>query len=500
MMLPNFLHLLSNPANDHSDLGNSLIKEMMAMQVHFNGQRDIQKDNVIYYSKYGSNWDYLDTHRANPESRKEMVYFHFSGHGDDGNLIFQSEEGHENEARKKGLANTLAAFPNLHFVFLNCCTSDLLAEEIANENRIVIASPYDVPTMLAVEMADTFYKHFTLGNNLAESYAAAVDNLHAIPGDKYRATFTMVEDEIPDPSTIFQFYPDLDAKGGEFTLPYLREKIEMDLENPTAGSEPKLLRPLLYFNFRDQRRSVDPQEKMMAYLIRGKEEFGVPLVYWMIKEPFIKKNALRIQIRLSSLNRSFTVFSYWKELAVGLKLVDEDYEEPEQEADKEAFYKDVIAATAKRIRTTGKDVFIAVYDGQQYGDGELPKVVREFWEQLKEGVHKKTRPLKPKSRLMFFICVEHKNYEELTQKLKADETKGTIKFVKEPGELSEQDIIDFTEREKVMLLPEDLQDSWLEISQAIHEDSKGVPGEALQMFCNLTEDSYETLNQTFIEI
>ena len=498
MALPFFLHLLANPSNDQLDLAESLLREQSVMQRLFSRLNPIPEENVQYEAHPESDWDLLDSFRSKPTIRRDMTYFHFSGHGENGNLIFQSKDGDQNEAKKRGLASTLEAFPNLGLIFLNCCTSDLLAQEIAKDGRIVIASPYVVPTDLAVEMAESFYKHLTEDNSIWDSFLAARDNLDVIPGDTYRSLFPDEADELPDPKEIFQFYPHPEAKAAKWTISRLRELNQLDKENPTAGSEPKLLRPLLHFNFRDQKRATGNKEKLMAYLIQGKKEHGIPLIFWMFKEPYIARNSLRLPIDLATGNRSYQIDTYWTELGKKLGLDPKIEASGTEEAGKKISKEDVVKAVASRLEEPGKDILISVYNAQYYGKTELQKLVTEFWYPLRTEVMDAMFPLSPMSRMRFFLILEDDKHAEKTDVLSSEE--GIFAFVPEPTKLTKEDLWNFLDRERYWLLSETHQDSWQEISDKIFERCAGVPGDALQMLCRLSDDKYDKLNKTFIEI
>lgn len=498
MALPFFLHLLANPSQDQANLAESLLAEQIAMQDSFSQLNPIPASNVIYEPRPGSDWELLDDFRSKPTIRQDMGYFHFSGHGEDGNLIFQSDDGHQHEAKKRGLASTLDAFPNLGFVFLNCCTSDLLADEIAKENRIVIASPFDVPTNLAVEMAESFYKHFTEDNSLWDSFLAARDNLDIIPGDKYRSLFPEDEEELPDPREIFQFYPHSEAKGAKLTLTRMRELIQLQKDNPNAGNEPKLLRPLLHFNFQDQKRALRSKDKATAYLIRGKNDHGIPLIFWMFKEPYIAKNSLRVQIDLETGNRSYSIDDYWKELGKKLGLEIDANPGPPSAPGDDSIANKVIKAAAERLAEPGKDILLSVYNAQYYGKEELTKLVNDFWFPLRSGIEDELFPLEAKSKLQFFIILEDDDHTSKTDGLTSKE--GIFSFVPEPDKLKSNDLWNFIDRERYWLLSEAHQEDWQAISDRIYEKSAGVPGEALKMLCRLSRDQFDKLKKTFIEI
>lgn len=498
MALPFFLHLLANPSQDQTDLAESLLAEQSALQRAFSRLNPIPAANVEYEAFPESKWEDLDSFRSKPAIRQDMGYFHFSGHGEDGNLIFQSSDGHQSEARKRGLASTLDAFPNLGFVFLNCCTSDLLADEIAKENRIVIASPFDVPTNLAVEMAESFYKHFTEDNTLWESFLAARDNLDIIPEDTFRSLFPDDAEELPDPREIFQFYPHPEAKGAKLTLTRMRELIQLQKDNPNAGNEPKLLRPLLHFNFRDQKRALKNQDKATAYLIRGKKNHGIPLIFWMFKEPYIAKNSLRVQIDLETGNRSYSIQDYWKELGKKLGLDMETSPGPPSPADGDSIANKVIKAAAERLAEPGKDILLSVYNAQYYGKEELNKLVNDFWFPLRSGIEDDLFPLEAKSKLQFFIILEDDDHASKTGGLTSQE--GIFSFVPEPDKLKSNDLWNFIDRERYWLLSETHQEDWQAISDRIYEKCAGVPGEALKMLCRLSKDQFDKLKKTFIEI
>ncbi len=473
------------------------------MQKLFGRLNPIPDEKLNYESYHESDWDLLDSFRSKDHIRQEMTYFHFSGHGEDGNLIFRSKDGDTDEARKQGLASTLEAFPNLGFVFLNCCTSDQLAHEIAKENRVVIASPFVVPTDLAVQMAKSFYKHLVEDNSIWESFQAAVDNLNIIPGDTYRSLFPDDDEALPDPKEIFQFYPGPEAKAAKWNITRLFELNRLDKEKPKIGSEPKLLRPLLHFNFRKQKQAIGKQSQMIAYLIRGKKEHGIPLIFWMFKEPYIKKNSLRVQIDLETGNRSYKLDSYWTELGKELGLVPEE-KNTESERDSPEDIEPgidlqlVIQAVTDRLSEPGKDILISVYNAQFYGNDELKKVVTDFWYPLRKGVEDTIFPLELKSKLHFFLILEDDRHGEITKGIAAEE--GVFSFVPEPAKLSKDDLWDFLDRNRYWLLSESYQDNWQEVSDNIYEKCAGVPGSALQMLCRLSKDKYDKLNKRFIEI
>jgi|GEM_PF-6582078 len=488
MALPFFLHLLSNPTEDQVDLAASLAEEQAQMQRLLGRLSPIPWEHIEYDSYPNAEWSLLDDFRAQPKARSEVSFFHFSGHGEDGNLIFQALDGHADEAKRRGLASTLKAFENLRLVFLNSCTSEQLAAEIAHDRLVVIASPHFVPTNLAVQMASSFYKHLAEDNSIAESFAAARDNLDRIPSTTYRSLFPDETIEAPDPRNLFQLYPGPEAAAAKLNLSRIREMLDLELEKPPNARGTQLFRSLLHFNYRQQKQFLlqSGGEKVVAFLVRGKKDFGIPLLYWMFKEPFLSRQATRMRIGLDSPNKSYDIPDFWAELAKTIKLKGEP--SPAR----------VIEGMSQYLMEPGNDVVLSLYHAQYYGPQRLKELMEQFWYPLRKGLYDTLEMFWPKSQLYFFLLMEDDNHQVKTNGLEAKE--GVFALVPEPEIIAHNDIWDFLDRERYWLLPPNYRDSWQEISQQIHDGTQAIPGEVLKTFCKFAGESYEDLNKAFMNI
>lgn len=488
MSLPFFLHLLSNPTNDQVDLAASLSEEQALMQRLLGRLSPIPWEHIQYDSYPNADWNLLDDFRAKPKIRSEVSFFHFSGHGEDGNLIFQAQDGHADEAKRRGLASTLKAFENLRLVFLNSCTSEQLAQEIAHDRLVVIASPHFVPTNLAVQMAESFYKYLAENNTIADSFTAARDNLDRLPSDKYRSLFPDDTIAPPDPRTLFKLYPGPEAAAAKLKLSRIREMLALELEKPPNAGGSQLFRRLLHFNYREQKQFLgqNSAEKVMAFLVRGKKDHGIPLLYWMFKEPFLNRQATRMRIGLDSPNKSYDIPDFWAELARTLKILGEP--SPSR----------VIEGVSQHLMEPGNDVIISLYHAQFYGPKRLKDLLEQFWYPLRKGLYDTLDMFWPQSQLNFFLLMEDDNHPLQTEGL--EDKEGIFALIPEPGTISHDDIWDFLDRERYWLLPEKHQEKWQEISHKIHEGTAAIPGQVLKTFCKFTGENYDDLNKAFLNI
>lgn len=113
--------------------------------------------------------------RARELSRLLLEYdpdiLHFSGHGYDGAILVEREDGTDWLLEGRHLAELFGIFKNrLRCVVLNACYSGLQADSIAHVVGAAVAREEAVPDQAAIVFAEHFYEGLGFGRTVRESF------------------------------------------------------------------------------------------------------------------------------------------------------------------------------------------------------------------------------------------------------------------------------------------------------------------------------------------
>jgi hypothetical protein len=94
-----------------------------------------------------------------PFHREKIRIFHFGGHADGSQLIFEDEAGGPAGAKARNLAAYLGQQESLVLVFLNgCCTEGQVRRLRETGIKAVVATTSDIDDKMAADFAEAFYK------------------------------------------------------------------------------------------------------------------------------------------------------------------------------------------------------------------------------------------------------------------------------------------------------------------------------------------------------
>ena len=109
---------------------------------------------------------------------------HFAGHGNSkGNLLFQTEEGVEQEVTPLALGGLFKEFTSIECITLNACFTSEAAEELAETVQCVVGMGTEVDDESAVQFSLGFYEALAYGRDYATAFRLGCNaiNLNSLP-------------------------------------------------------------------------------------------------------------------------------------------------------------------------------------------------------------------------------------------------------------------------------------------------------------------------------
>lgn len=517
---PVFLVVSANPSADQQDLAKSLNKECEMIRKLLDA-RFINKLEVKVY--LNSSTDDFRSKLQNRDFRNRIIGIHYAGHGEQGDLLLTDPEGKEIRAHREGLVRLLRRLPNLYFVFLNCCTGEVLAQSILGENRLVIASPFLVPTESATAMAKGFYEALTKHKeSLEESYTQGIDT---VLFDKGAPRGLAPPNSMPLPSAentpqewekVWRMYSD-DQAFKEVNLVDLLDMFEWNMEyenDPPEISDPiastqKLLDTRLEIDFDSQEGAIrqlqdlDPGQVAKGFLFHGSEAYGIPLLRYRVLRHLIRDKTSLV-IDFQRLGSAVKAEELWGEL--GMRL---DVASPVTEAA-------VIQALANRLSQHIGDFILRIDNALYINDEHLHQVLEQFWLRLARGVQAwwNEKPNPPAGRLVGLFFAEYTNPEaeeaQLAQiKSLAANHAAWLTVLESTRAFKSEEIELFLHRHGNEFLleehragaPESGADTYNELSKAIfYQTRKGTPQKVMELLCEWGGGDFNTFQTAILNL
>ncbi|MEW6737554.1 MAG: CHAT domain-containing protein, partial [Acidobacteriota bacterium] len=121
------------------------------------------------------------------EYRNRIVIFHFGGHANSYQLLFESIDGQTKAVPARRLAELCHNQSGLKLIFLNGCATRQQAEELLNTNvPAVIATSQAIDDQVARMFASCFYRGFANGASIRTAFDEAATMVLAEKGEQYR--------------------------------------------------------------------------------------------------------------------------------------------------------------------------------------------------------------------------------------------------------------------------------------------------------------------------
>lgn len=495
MAKPRFLFASANPSADHADL-------RMSLDTEYEFLRELlDVTNALAFPYLEPTWvpranrDKILSFVDNPALREDICFFHFAGHGQDGDIYFQNAEGGEETTRLEGLGPILNEFSNLKLVFLNCCTSENLARYIASPERIVIAAPVKVPTYQAMHFAREFYNLLLKKNPIYKAFEVAIAKVRAIPNDELRAVFDIEEDEeedLPHLADVFKIYPSPDAIGAQDRLMEITEYFQTSKQgralietNPQVKS--KLYEPVLKLNYFDQMKEYQEvlegdNRNVMAFLVQGPPESGIPLIHHRFLRDVVTEKSLRMTVNLNKRSGATDAEVLWTQLAKTVGLSGELADDK------------VAEAVFSVLDHDKKDIFISLFNAQHNGPEGLKSIAKDFWFRLLEAMGYNL--LMAQKKLWLLLYVEDELHAEKTLDL-ADMGGEFSKYL---TSISPLGLFEDAELSEVLyyyrqILEVPLRSRTKELSKMIIKKSNGIPLKVLEELCKICKADLAILTQ-----
>ena len=134
-----------------------------------------------------------------PKLKGRIAVFHYGGHADSYELLFQSSPGSLQRIDARGFASFLAEQRSLQLVFLNACSTEPQVESLLAANvQVVIATSQEVDDSIAATLASSFYQNLAHGDSIGSAYRQAVAALRAQKGDDPALFYTAGGGPPPD--------------------------------------------------------------------------------------------------------------------------------------------------------------------------------------------------------------------------------------------------------------------------------------------------------------
>ena len=144
---------------------------------------------------------------------------HFAGHGNEnGNLIFQSDDGGNQFVNPNALSELLREFPEIEIVMLNACYSAHAAELIAEHVECVVGMGCQIDDDSAMQFALAFYESLAFGHGFDRAFRLGVNAIKL--------------NQLPDAEQPMAFLPDMRVD--------LADKLESvsSIAKPSSGNQP----------------------------------------------------------------------------------------------------------------------------------------------------------------------------------------------------------------------------------------------------------------------
>jgi WD40 repeat protein len=113
--------------------------------------------------------------------KDQIAIFHYAGHADGYQLLLEGKDGQSQIAKGPGLVSILGSKKNLKLAFLNGCSTQRLARDLADQGvPVVIGTSDSIQDNLALDMATRFYKGLAMGHTMAGAWEEAKNEALAI--------------------------------------------------------------------------------------------------------------------------------------------------------------------------------------------------------------------------------------------------------------------------------------------------------------------------------
>lgn len=113
--------------------------------------------------------------------KDQVAIFHYAGHADGYQLLLEGKDGESQLAKGPGLVSILSSKKNLKLVFLNGCSTQRLARDLADQGiPVVIGTADSIQDDLALDIAKRFYGGLAAGHTLAGAWEEAKNEARAI--------------------------------------------------------------------------------------------------------------------------------------------------------------------------------------------------------------------------------------------------------------------------------------------------------------------------------
>ena len=152
--------------------------------------------------RYNATLDDILAAFQHPKLKGRIAVFHYGGHADSYELLFQSSPGNLQRIDGRGFAAFLAEQRSLQLVFLNACTTEPQVDSLLAANvQVVIATAQEVDDGVAATLAGSFYQSLAHGDSIGSAYRQAVAALRAQKGDDPALFYTAGGGPPPPPLT-----------------------------------------------------------------------------------------------------------------------------------------------------------------------------------------------------------------------------------------------------------------------------------------------------------
>jgi hypothetical protein len=170
---PNKTTILLLAANPVDTGALRLSDEVKGIQKAF--ERAKNRDSFSLHSRWAVTID--DLAHALQEFEDGPLILHFAGHGEDGAIYLQGEDGKAVAVTGEALRDFLALFPTIQCVVLNACYSDELADALAAAVPCVIGMAVAVGDALAIDFSVAFYDGVGKSTDYKRAFDLAVGRL-----------------------------------------------------------------------------------------------------------------------------------------------------------------------------------------------------------------------------------------------------------------------------------------------------------------------------------
>jgi hypothetical protein len=145
----------------------------------------------------------------NPRYANRIAIFHFGGHADSYELLFEGEAGKSERVGADGLATFLGQQRGLQLVFLNGCSTQGHVEKLCDAGiPAVISTSRIVKDSVAMEVAARFYKGLAGGKSILVAYKQSEAHQWAKVCDRMRDTY------LPDVTYVDRWPWDITVRSG----------------------------------------------------------------------------------------------------------------------------------------------------------------------------------------------------------------------------------------------------------------------------------------------